>query len=98
RIDNLAIRFCPDVPRYSKLDRQVEEDYTAAGVLTYAYYNNETLVLLGKRDDEGLWECFGGKSDTQDKYLYNTAAREVYEESNHEFLHSPAALMSAPFH
>lgn len=98
RIDNLVLRFCPDVPRYAKLDKRIEEGQAAAGVLTYAKKDNEIFVLLGKRDDNGFWECFGGRSDENDIYFHNTGAREAYEESSQQFLHSPIVLMNSPFH
>ncbi len=107
RLDNLALRFCPEFLRYAKINRSVEERQTAAGVLTYAIHNNKAVVLLAKRVDcqvedinaiIGSWDCFGGGSDVEDMYLHNTAAREVYEESSNQLFHSPAALLNSPFH
>lgn len=107
RIDNLALRFAPEMVRSSKLDRQVEQGETAAGVLTYSMLDGEPVVLLAKRtyaNDAnnnqivGLWDCFGGGGDASDSFLHKTAAREVYEESNKKITHAPTALLNSPYH
>lgn len=107
RLDYLALRFCPEIPRYAKADRAVEEKQNAAGILTYAIKDNEPMVLLAKRIDHaghgkgvtvGLWDCFGGGADAMDPFLHTTAAREVYEESSQMLTHAPGALLNCPFH
>lgn len=98
KLDDLGIRYCPEMPRYAKIDRIAQEKKTAAGVFTYAKHNGKIVVLLAKRDDDPGWECFGGKSDMTDEFLHIAAAREVYEESSEIFTHTSSSLLNAPFH
>lgn len=41
---------------------------------------DQDLYLLGKEQD-GIWSWFGGHSEPEDSSIYETAAREAYEES-----------------
>ena len=80
RLDQLITRFCPD-EYYAKVDKKAHSDETAAGVFTYAFIENQPHVLLSKRVRH-QWDNFGGKSNIEDTWLYQTAAREVFKESS----------------
>jgi len=52
----------------------------AGGVIVYRINNNNVELLLMK--SRGKYEEFGGTINKEDKYIYDTVAREVDEESN----------------
>ena len=62
---------------------------TAAGVLFFSLCptTGHTLFLLGRENshsgwaDSNLWADFGGSVDSRDRDIYDTAAREAYEET-----------------
>jgi 8-oxo-dGTP pyrophosphatase MutT (NUDIX family) len=66
---------------------EIEDDKKiyAGGVLIYRkIYNSETIIdieflMIRNRN---RYEDFGGRVDKDDKDIYDTVAREVYEESN----------------
>ena len=97
RLDRLTTRFCPD-EYYAKVDKKAHSDETAAGVFTYAFIENQPHVLLSKRVRHQWWDNFGGKSDKEDTWLYQTAAREVFEESSGVLNYSERELLTHPSH
>jgi len=86
RLDTLITRYCPEEQMFTKSDKRARIGKTAAGVLTYKIENNKPYLLLAKRVRHDWWDNFGGKSDAIDTFLYETAIREVAEES-HGILH-----------
>lgn len=52
----------------------------SAGVLFYYKQNGNVYFLLGK-DRRGKWSDFGGKCESCDKSIIDTASREFYEET-----------------
>lgn len=57
----------------------------AGGVLFYYKGKGEAQLLMIKNHISNKYEDFGGKTDSQDKTIYDTIAREVEEESNNIF-------------
>ena len=70
----------------------------ASGILLYHIVDNELFILVSEKkirnkkssnsDSEEykiIWEDFGGKVDSTDKTIYDTAVRETLEESNFIF-------------
>ena len=58
--------------------------YKGAGIALFKKTNGNYLILLGKRTinpDKEKWSIFGGKSETYDKSVLETAKREFHEES-----------------
>ncbi|WP_028388850.1 NUDIX domain-containing protein [Legionella fairfieldensis] len=98
RLDNLTTRYCPEEQSFAKSDKKANTENTAAGILTYQMVNNQWCVLLAKRARHNWWDNFGGKSDMQDTYLYETAIREVREESNKVLDYGAWDLVQSPFH
>lgn len=58
----------------------IEIAVTAGGVILYRIQNNELQLLL--MTNRGKYEDLGGTSESGDKNIYETVAREVSEESN----------------
>ena len=98
RLDNLVTRFCPDDRLGARLDRKPHPDFTAAGILSFTLIQDKPHILLAKRVRHDWSDNFGGKSDESDQWLYETAAREVAEESNNLFHYTPNELIDSPFH
>ena len=98
RLDQLVVRCCRKSQRFAKTDKKAREGHTAAGVLTYAFINHEPHILLSKRAHHDWWDNFGGKSDAEDKYLIDTARREVAEESAHLLNFTVSELLASPCH
>lgn len=58
------------------------EIVTSGGVIIYKYNDDKkTINLLLLKDDKHI-EDIGGCIDEEDKNIYNTISREVYEETN----------------
>ena len=98
RLDYLIARYCPSQQPFAKIDKKAHVQRTAAGIFTYTYLNDQPHVLLAKRAKHEWWSNFGGKSDHMDTYLYDTAIREVSEESSYLLEYSPYELMNCPSH
>src|SRR3990167_4098251 len=98
RLDILVSRYCPQPQRYAKADKKAHEKRTAAGVLTYCLKGDEPYILLSKRVRHEWWDNFGGKSDPEDRYISDTARREVAEESSGVFNFTDYELQNSPFH
>ncbi len=63
------------------LDNHRGKPLRAGGVLFYRRYNGEMEVLLIK-NGEDRYEDIGGKTDAADGSIYDTIARETWEETN----------------
>ena len=98
RLDILNARFSNEVQAYAKTDKKAQFDQTAAGVLSYTMIDNVPHVLLSKRAGHQWWDNFGGESDNNDKYLMDTARREVKDESNGLLDYSEYELVARPCH
>ena len=98
RLDHLVTRFCRSSQTHAKIDKKGQVDQTAAGILTYAFINNEPHVLLSKRVRHQWWDNLGGKSEAGDQGLADTARREVAEESNYLLNYTSRELEDGPFH
>lgn len=98
RFDALVTSYCPEEKLFAKTDKKSQEGKTAAGILTYQIVNGIPYVLLGKRDDYQMWDNFGGKSDANETYLYETAQREVAEESTRTINYQHLDLFHNPSH
>lgn len=61
-------------------DNTDDIEVTAGGVILYRIKNNELQLLL--MTNRGKYEDLGGTSESQDKSIYETVAREISEESN----------------
>lgn len=55
----------------------------AGGVIFYRFIDSDMELLL--IENEGIYEDLGGRTDNKDNDIYETVAREVYEESNGKF-------------
>lgn len=53
----------------------------SAGILPYTIINNEIYILLGRESYDQTYSDFGGKYDTNDNSIFQTAYREFTEES-----------------
>ena len=99
RLDFLATYILDNVAQpYARIDKRAFEKFTSAGILTYAQINGKYYVLLSQRVRHKWWNNFGGHSSIDDKYLSDTAIREVYEESGRKFNYSKYQIENAPFH
>jgi len=98
RLDKLITRYCPEEQYYAKTDKKAQVNQTAAGVLTYQIINNKAYLLLAKRIRHCWWDNFGGKSDNQDKFLSETAMREVFEESGGILQYTAWDMLHNPSH
>lgn len=60
-----------------------KEDFPirAAGIIPYTFINNRPYALLLEK--KGVFEDFGGKTESSDTSYITTAIRECYEESNY---------------
>jgi 8-oxo-dGTP pyrophosphatase MutT (NUDIX family) len=97
RLENLAMRTvgidCIKPPRY----REVAE-HTSAGVLTVRQSDKGELeAFLGKRVRHPWYACLGGKSDSEDADLAQTAIREIREESGGQLGYTERELSKSPF-
>lgn len=101
RLDNLITRFCPD-HHFAKIDKKAYSENTAAGILTYTKKEGEIHILLAERiakhEKRSWWDNFGGKSDIADTYLWETAIREVQEESSQNLRYTRHEIVSSPSH
>lgn len=76
---------------------------TAAGVIQYARDpDGQTIVLLGRRNDNQLWCNMGGKSDLKDQESFDgslaaTAVRETMEETAEMYTSSAQVIRDLPF-
>jgi hypothetical protein len=62
------------------LDNDSDQIVTSGGLLIYRFgKKGMELLLINSR---GVFEDFGGKIDDDDMNIYETVAREAYEESN----------------
>ena len=68
----------------------------AAGVLFYTYDSNKEFRILIQRRENRI-EDLGGKVDRKDIDIYDTAIREVYEETNKKISLSRKRLMSSKY-
>ena len=57
-----------------------DKDFRAAGFLVHKYYDDDMKIMM-IQSDRG-WEFPGGKVDEKDLSLYDTAVRELVEETN----------------
>lgn len=70
-------------------------DYTyCAGVLPYTDFNNSIYFLMGKSRKHGRLVTFSGKNDALDESIYDTAAREFYEETLGSVMDKNSALLA----
>ena len=53
----------------------------SAGILPYTIINNDIYILLGRESYDHTYSDFGGKYDTSDFSIFQTAYREFTEES-----------------
>ena len=60
-------------------DSDIEVPITSGGVILYRRNKELELLLITNR---GKYEDLGGRADISDKNIYETVAREAYEESN----------------
>ena len=63
------------------------KEVLSAGILFYTIINNKTYFLLRKdnsKKNNNKWSDLGGKSDKEDKVLFDTITRELLEETNNE--------------
>jgi 8-oxo-dGTP pyrophosphatase MutT (NUDIX family) len=63
------------------------KEVLSAGVLFYTIIDNNTYYLLRKDNSKknyNKWSDLGGKSDKEDKVLFDTITRELLEETNNE--------------
>ena len=63
------------------------KEVLSAGVLLYTIIDNNTYYLLRKdnsKKNNNKWSDLGGKSDKEDKVLFDTITRELLEETNYE--------------
>ncbi len=59
-----------------------------AGILPYAFYNNQMWILLGQEAQwirNYFWSDFGGSADPSDTSITYTAAREATEETRYVY-------------
>jgi len=63
------------------LNDDTTQPVSAAGILIYKITEDNDMELL-ITDSRGNYEEFGGRVDTDDETIFETAARETYEESN----------------
>lgn len=98
RMDILIARYCIEDKPIARIDKKPHPNQTAAGVLSYFIINDVPHVLLAKRAKHEWWDNFGGCSESEDKSLAMTAAREVAEESNDVLRYSAYELQNAPSH
>ena len=98
RLDYLVTRYCRFTQQYAKCDKKARENKTAAGILTYALKDNVPYILFSKRVRHEWWDNFGGRSETGDHYLLDTARREVGEESGEKLNYTNSELLASPFH
>lgn len=92
RMDVLIARYAIANKPIARIDKKPHPNRTAAGVLTYRMINRIPYLLLAKRAKHEWWDNFGGKSDTADLSLAETASREVAEESSHQLCYDPIWL------
>jgi len=97
RLDYLVIQYCPEARLSAKIDRKASAQ-TAAGILTYSLIDRQPHILLAKRVRHEWWGNFGGMSEAGDQWLYDTAAREVLEESNQLIFYTNYTLINSPSH
>jgi hypothetical protein len=77
----------PKIARPSFLYKN--QDVLAAGILFYTVINNKTYFLLRKDNsvkNKNKWSDLGGKSDKEDKDIYDIVARELLEESENKII------------
>ncbi|MBP6985904.1 MAG: hypothetical protein KBB83_04860 [Alphaproteobacteria bacterium] len=78
-------------------------EITAAGIIQYARDpDGQTVVLLGRRNDNQLWCNMGGKSDLKDQESFDsslaeTASRETMEETAEMYASSAPLIRDLPF-
>jgi hypothetical protein len=63
----------------SKKSFNIEKDYVGAGILPYAFINNDLHILVGYQ--QRGFSDFGGKKDENDLCIADTCIREFYEET-----------------
>lgn len=89
-LQQLNISAAPVIPgpgSYNILPTSVKEHYKAAGVLPFCTQEKDgvisKMILLGKelRKKETVWCEFGGKVESYDESVENTALREFLEET-----------------
>ena len=98
RLDYLVTHFCPEARQSAHIDRKAHAENTAAGVLTWTSIDGVPHILFAKRVRHDWWDNFGGKSEPEDTCLYETASREVAEESNNQLNYTHDELLNSPFH
>jgi hypothetical protein len=65
------------------------KEVLSAGVLFYTLIDDKTYFLLRKdnsKKNQNKWSDLGGKSDKEDKVLFDTITREILEETNNEII------------
>lgn len=98
RFDYLVTQFAPELQAYAQRDRLAHADLSAAGILSYTFIEGEAHVLLSQRVRHRWWDNFGGKSESADHDLANTAVREVFEESSNQLSYNTHLLANNPSH
>lgn len=69
--------------KYKRIIMYIDEKpITASGVILYKFDKNKLKLLLIKSKNRKTYEDLGGHIDETDKDIYDTASREVFEESN----------------
>ena len=65
------------------------KEVLSAGVLFYTIIDDKTYFLLRKdnsKKNKNKWSDLGGKSDKEDKVLFDTLTREILEETNNQII------------
>lgn len=67
----------------------------ATGVLLYKYTEGKIKILLNKAENESYYEDLGGKTDVNDETYFDTAIRELSEETNMKIIFTMEQICAA---
>ena len=63
-------------------EKDIMKPIRATGMLLYKYRDSKIEILLNKTENKYYYEDLGGKTDIDDKTYFDTAIREIAEETN----------------